>query len=184
MAQRAIAVISAVSFGLAACTANSEQAAFLSVCEDILKERLNAPSTYELIEVKNFRISDATLDQWMAWNYRKEEKKSYYENEGIDLDSPNLFANIKPAMRSLAVSLLENMREEVDEYNDGSFMYAEMSFSYDAANAFNTPLRDTSVCTFAFSADDGLIAALEKDDGMVFLDGETRLSWVFSNMPD
>lgn len=87
-------------------------------------------------------------------------------------------------MRSLALSLLENMREKVDEYNDGSFMYAELSFAYDAANSFNTPLRDTSVCTFAFSADDGLIGALEKDDGMVFLDGETRLSWAFSKMPD
>lgn len=75
MAQRTIAVISAVSFGLAACAANSEQAVFLSVCEGILQERLKAPSTYALVEVKSFRISDATLDQRMAWNYRKKEKR-------------------------------------------------------------------------------------------------------------
>ena len=178
------AVISTVSFGLAACAANSEQAAFLSVCEEILKERLKAPSTYELVEVTSFRISDATLDQKMAWNYREKEKEGYYEYEGVDLDSPNLFPNASSSMRSLAISLLESQRKEVEEFQNGSFKYAELSFAYDAANAFNTPLRDASICTFAFSADDGLKEALEEDDGMVFLDGETRLSWAFSKTND
>lgn len=184
MAKRVMAIILAVSAGLVGCIPKSEQETFLAVCENILKDRLRSPSSYELVDVKSFRVSEATLDQWMWWNYRSETKEIYYQNEWTELDSPSLFSDLSPVQRSLAVFLLREERRRVDEYNVGNSMYAELTFSYDVANTFNTVLRATSTCTFAFLSDDGLKEALKQNEGAVFLDGETRLDWAVGKLPN
>lgn len=93
----------------------------LKSCEEILKVRLRSPSTYQRIEVISHTKTGLTVEEWVAEHGTR-------KSQGVqqsDIDYGKIIAHLGE-----------------------SFTLNQLLISYDAANAFGTPVRTTALCTF------------------------------------
>lgn len=110
----------------------------INACEDALKERLKAPSTYRRIKVTESQQS-ITFEQYFA------------------------ASNDSPAVQSFLRSMAKQPPTQL------------MTFiEYDAANAFGTPIRSISKCTY--NTLDPTRSTDSKE--LVEIDGKSNTRWL------
>ncbi len=116
----AIGIAGAIAVGVfVANYPGSTQGNFIAKCEENMLARLKAPSTYERIKVEGPRYRSADSAEIMALS--AEERKGF---------------------RDLNAELTGG--EQTFHSNKLGFVY--FRFTYDAANAYGTPIRGTFTC--------------------------------------
>ena len=134
----------------------SDQEKFLSECEEIIQDRLRSPATYARIEVSPERRERATFEQFMG------------------IDTPE---KIKMNMANQAADarVREIFEERKKLYSWSGFEHVYVMLTYDAANAYGTPIRDTSICGQIVET-----GAPLKTDGFTNteVDGFDKLGWL------
>jgi hypothetical protein len=115
----------------------------LAACEEAMKERLKAPSTYRRISVSETK-EPLSFEQYYAARPESDAVKTVLIRGATE----------KPVKRTILIE-------------------------YDAANAFGTPLRSRSLCTF--EASDSREVPLGKD--FVTIDGKSYVQWLVDQLP-
>lgn len=110
----------------------------VNACEDALKERLKAPSTYQRIKVTETQ-QNITFDQYFAAN------------------------NESPAVQQFLRAMAKQPPVQLIAF-----------IEYDAANAFGTPLRSISKCTY------NTLDPTRSTDSkhLVKIDGKSNTQWL------
>lgn len=114
---------------------------FLNACEEVLKERLGAPSTYALI---GWRLSSEPVDP-----------DDYLSRIGSDrIEYP---ASYERDLREITEGIVVPTRHIID-------------INYDAANAFGVSIRDWAVCDLVSGSAEPPTGGSVRIDGITHLD--------------
>ena len=126
-----------------------DQRTFLASCEEVIKERLKSPSSYRRINEPEISTSKSAI--------------SDDEFEELVMRLP---AELQQATRE------ERLRGEawVEQFNFVTMI------EYDAANAYGTPLRRTSICRSGTSYS-GTPGRFDVSSNSVEVDGRTSTGW-------
>ncbi|GGG77714.1 hypothetical protein GCM10011415_28300 [Salipiger pallidus] len=134
----------------------SRDGKFISACEDTLKKRLKAPSTYRRLSDPHIAESVATLDDYKGWTDNPEKKAS---------DQDRQARNPKLAEMQAA----QTRRFLLDEHT-----LKRAIIEYEAANSYGTPIRGYALCTFADPSPESFS---DFDRQNVMIDGRTAFEW-------
>jgi hypothetical protein len=170
LAVRAIYVISAVvvlaGVGVIASQKvglwpfESEESLLLAKCDDLIKDRLRSPATYQRVEVTDFTRRPANKLEYLQVE-TPEKLKLRAEQSARDKRSAEIYARQEEMFDSRKMEELSAI------------------ISYDAANGYGTPIRSVSMCTIYL--DEG--EALEVGSGLgVRVDNMTALDWSFEQL--
>ena len=125
-----VVLIAAGGVGAAAYVAMkpSTEELFVRECEAVLSDRLKAPATYVRVEASEQQRSPASLDEY------------------LDIDSP---AKMKIAMEARAGSAASQQAFDVlkEVYASADFETVSILLTYDASNAYGTPVRGKTICS-------------------------------------
>jgi hypothetical protein len=135
----------------------SDAELFCRACEAVLSKRLRSPSTYDRLECPPPVIRPATLDEFLGWNWPgKEEDYLRLSSKNPDIKRNHEF-----------------IRDMFVEGEDG---FARTTLTYEASNAFGTPIRGTAVCENVLHGSLELQSGGSADLG-IRINGETALGW-------
>lgn len=134
----------------------SEQSAFVSDCEAVLKERLRSPSTYKRITVSKLVRDEGSDDDYLDIHSaadRLEKNESYRRT---------------PQMKEFDDAMIRMRRA-------GKLERLSIWLEYDAANGFGTPIRGHSECSYYI--DKGTSYLKSRRFSNPRIDGKTALEW-------
>lgn len=125
-----VALIAAGGVGAAAYVAMkpSAEELFIRECEVVLSDRLKAPATYARVEASKQQRSPTSLEEY------------------LDIDSPE---KMKIAMQGQAVSAASRQAFDVlkELYASRDYETVSILLTYDASNAYGTPVRGKAICS-------------------------------------
>jgi hypothetical protein len=150
-------VIFGGSVALAVLHRNPE-AEFIAACEDVLKERLKAPSTYRRIETTPVRVFDGSYDQKKGYDLvpeRKAEDEATYARNKTQRELNGHFR----------------------KWHEQDPEMMEVIITSDAENGFGTPVRGRSICRDSLWTTD-----TNPDVMMPKVDGYSALDWSFRGL--
>ena len=126
---RYLPIILLTSIGAAACNpfGPKPEEKIARACENVLKERLKAPTTYKRLKATNVTKSVATLEQYLGW----------YTPEMVARKKKQLKSNVH--MRKINAS-------QVELFNAGKYFIYEIYVEYTASNSYGTPVRNEARC--------------------------------------
>ena len=129
---------------------------FCRVCESVLMERLTSPASYNRVSCSEPKISPATEEQYLGWNWPGKKEADFLAA-----------ANDNAVKKSQ-----ELVRRLFDQGRDG---FVISILKYDAANAFGTSLREPAVCE-AIIYD--LFDYSDTSTTSIRINGDTSLEWI------
>lgn len=148
-------IIMAQSAGCDPLFGGSFESAFLTACDEVMKDRLKAPSTYTRIAAHGYEQRPATLDDKRGWT---NATKRAEDLKMIETD---------PRFKELY-----EMGEKVFEMS-GEQTLTRAFVEYDADNSYGVPVRGAYECTHVgFDVDEFAPAA-----GGVRVDGYNSVDW-------
>jgi hypothetical protein len=152
-----VALIAAGGIGAAAYVAlkPTEEAKFLTVCDDILGKRLKAPSTYRRISATKITNAKAGFNQFMGWDVPGAWKR---ESEAR-LSDPT-------------ITEIQVVRKEV--FDAAEWTRYSTWIEYDAANAYGTPVRGAAEFALIARSEEPMSIGPLSD---VRVDGFDHLGW-------
>lgn len=133
------------------------ESALTKACEAEIKSRLRSPSTYERVDL----LVDAVEIPVAAWKSKEEDRLAGRNPDG-DLTEED------KKLIDLTVTVLS-----AGDSNPTLFI---KFFSYDAANAYGTPVRGVSKCEYI--SNDGENGDISRQ--WLLVDGETHAEWLLS----
>lgn len=125
---------------------------FIASCEEVLKERLRAPSTYVRVEKPEVRVETRTIAD--------QEFESMVDSEGYS-----------PLLKGLA----REQRAAGEAYVESTWY--STTIRYDAENAFGTPMRGIASCASGESYT-GTPSGFDVGRSGVVVAGKTQIEWV------
>jgi hypothetical protein len=151
------ALIAAGGLGAAAYVAlkPTEEEKFLAACDEVVKQRLKAPATYERQDTGKMKSTSATLEEFLGWENADKRRQS----EQLMVTDPSYWDLIDDQKKMFA---------------EGGWDRVSISFAYDAANAFGTPLRSAAECSYVISSTSEFTAPPAP---LVSIDGLTPSDW-------
>ena len=100
---------------------------FYAACDDVIRDRLKAPSTYRRISATKIKLGRADLDHYM----KRETPEKREWQERLDRDE-----------------WLRAVRENQEKtFAESKFQEAWTVIEYDAANSFGTAIRSRAICS-------------------------------------
>jgi hypothetical protein len=134
----------------------SDEEKFAEACEDIIKERLKAPSTYHRVDLYGPLISMGTWQEAMGWDFPEKKESS-------------LLSSARSEMSKRAHDTMVKL------YTDSPPTIARLFIDYEAANSFGVPIPQKSVCQTVVHADGELLDALP--NLALLVDGFSSMEW-------
>lgn len=101
---------------------------FIQECETLLSDRLKAPATYARVNASEQSRSRTSFEEF------------------LDIDHPDKMRMVMMGQAASAESR-EAFEALKKVYADGSYETVKVLLTYDAANAYGTPVRGTSICS-------------------------------------
>lgn len=147
----AAAVVVAAVAAAAYTLRETEEGAFTAHCVEAIKERLQAPATFELVEVELLTREPATYET--MW--------------GLESPSKHVFHMMQPAEMRAAYAALK------PEDYDVILAF----FHYDASNSAGVPIRELAKCSVRVGKGDEY-GANPLTDAEVMIDGFTYGDWL------
>lgn len=142
--------LSILSPCLAGCDSDTR---LTTECEGEIKSRLKSPSSYQRIKL-----------------YTEKHIISSKEEYAIVIQKYRDLIRLDPSKIQVEIEGFEFLRKSTD---GGPTLYT-LVFSYDAKNAFGTPLRDSSTCVY-LSREGGISNYVSALVGDVAVDGQTNI---------
>lgn len=134
--------------------------AFALTCEEAIKSRLKAPSTYDRIRASSIVRTQATLSEYMG---EETEEKRQWRQE--DQPTDQYFKDMRTGMSA--------------KFKAGDYDLVRMDIEYDAANGFGAPIRSRARCEVIVPA--GGPAAIPPFE-TPRIDGFDQLDWTMFNL--
>lgn len=128
---------------------------FATACEGTLKERLRSPKTYSRVLVEHFPLAEQTLDQFLSLD-SEEERQRY----------------MRLVRTNSSVQKSHDLM--VDYFDKVHPKRLRALITYDAANAYGTPIRGFAECTTSIQTDLDFSA---ETFGGVSVNGQTSIEW-------
>ena len=160
---RYLPIILLTSIGAAACNpfGPKPEEKIARACENVLKERLKAPTTYKRLKATNVTKSVATLEQYLGWY------------------TPEMVAREKKALKR-NVHMREINESQIELFNVGKRLIYEIYIEYTASNSYGTPIRNAARCNLVTpysTLENAAKDDVEKLSWKVDVNGFNRLSW-------
>ena len=128
---------------------------FCRSCASVLSDRLKAPATFQRVDCPDFDVKPATLEEYMGWNWP--------ENYARDIR--------KAQLNRRHWDLQDTMKKS---YSEGRHLIISTTMTYDAANSFGTPIRETAICELV-TIDEAKV--VDTAGLSLRVNGETKLEW-------
>jgi len=148
--------IAACGFALSGC--NPFESRLVSACEEVLMERLRAPSTYKRIRVEEYETALTQGDYITLLDTEIRRASS---------------AELKEVLRADRDGRLAHMVR-----GDTKPTSYAAEIEYDAANGFGVPIRGLAKCTFTSDVGDKSKA----NKFFVRVDGKTQTEWLIERV--
>lgn len=154
-----VVLVGGVGVAIAVSMRPSEESKLLSICDDMITERLLAPTTYKRISASPLKSAKADFNQFMGWDVPEKKQR-------------DIEARVDPAVMKAQDSIKR-------QYSGVDWLRYSSWIEYDAANAYGTPIRSVSECVLIARSDEPLSISSLSD---IRVDGSDSLDWSLNEL--